>query len=373
MRSVLVPVFFCILALGFTLPAEALHEKTTGDRIDLLSSRIEALEKRQPMIEWIETISISGLIEAEAAYSRYDPAGTGSDEESSDIVLSTMELGVDAAVNEYLGGHILFLWEEDETEPVDLDEAFISVSGGDRTPFYLHAGKFYIPFGHFESYFISDPLTLELGETNESTFLLGYHAGPIDLGAGAFNGDVDKAGENDHIRSFFGTATMTAPETLIPGVTLSAGVSYISNIADADLLSENINRSAVDADATVRDHVGGMSAFLSASAMKRLFFIAEYVGAIDEFAAGELAFGNGSLKPRAWNLEMAYVFDGDFGVGIKYEGTDDGGDLLPETRYGAIVFCNPLAHTYFGVEYLDEEFENNDKNRIVTAQVAYDF
>ncbi|MBE7414781.1 MAG: hypothetical protein HS130_05975 [Deltaproteobacteria bacterium] len=38
----------------------------------------------------------------------------------------------------------------------------------------------------FESHFISDPLTLELGETNETALLLSYSAGPLRFSASAF-------------------------------------------------------------------------------------------------------------------------------------------------------------------------------------------
>jgi len=36
----------------------------------------------------------------------------------------------------------------------------------------LTAGQLYVPFGAFETGLISDPLTLEIGETRESTVLL---------------------------------------------------------------------------------------------------------------------------------------------------------------------------------------------------------
>ena len=67
-------------------------------------------------------LSISGVIEAEAGYEdRTYNNPSKQDEESSDITLATMELGIDADISKYVSGHFLLLWEEDDPEPVDLD------------------------------------------------------------------------------------------------------------------------------------------------------------------------------------------------------------------------------------------------------------
>ncbi len=354
-------------------PAWAVGEKTAEEQIERLSTRIEELdkrlEKRAPLTDWIDNITITGLLEAEAGYTKFDPAAAGEpDEEASDIVFSTMEIGFDAAFSPHISGHLLFLWEEDETEPVDLDEGFISVYGGDLCPIHVNAGKFYLPFGHFESFFITDPLTLELGETNESAVLLGYRASLFDMGAGVFNGDINEIGADDHINNFFGYAAVALPEGFFPGIELTSGVSYISNIADSDLLSAEIT-----SEDGIQNLVSGISAYVSASFYNRVFFMAEYTGALDDFTDGEFDFADGPVKPKTWNTELAYVFASECGFGIKYEGADDGGALLPETRFGAIAFCQPFTRTYLGIEYLWEEFETDDDTQSATVQLAYQF
>lgn len=55
------------------------------------------------------------------------------------------------------------------------------------------------------------------------------------------------------------------------------------------------------------------------------------------------------------------------------KGTDDCDDFLPESRYGGIVFCSPFENTSLGLEYLYQEFDNKDKNEVVTAQLAFEF
>lgn len=366
------------ILVWFAAPSEAAPEKSKKQRANKLSTRIEALEKqlaeRNGPLDWIENIAVSGLTETEAAYAEYEPADDRlPDKEASDIVLRTLEIGIDTRINEHVSGHALFLWEEDDTEPVDLDEGFISLSGGAKLPAYLQAGKFYVPFGQYDSYFISDPLTLELGETRESALLAGCRAGGFDLSAGAFNGDVDEIDADDHIDSYFASASYALPEKVLPGTALQMGISYLSNIADSNgIEAEN----DVDGDGSadgISDAVAGISGYIAADFKNRVFFIAEYTGATDAFAAGEMTFAADSVKPRAWNTELAYIFGNDFGLGVKYEGTDDGGTLLPETRYGAIAFCQPFSGGYLGLECLRQDFANGDENIAVTAQLAYEF
>ncbi len=257
---------------------------------------------------------------------------------------------------------------------MDVDEGFITINAADRAPLYVTAGKYYVPFGKFETYFISDPLTLELGETNESAILCGHHGELLDINAGVFNGDVNKSGEDDHAENAFASATYTLPEGLLENISVTSGVSYLSSLADSKELSKQI--SGLDGDGEnegLKDYVGGASGYVTIEFKDCAFFTAEYVGALDDFEPGELAFGDGKLRPSAWKFEVACKTESQIGAGLKYEGTDDCGTFLPETGWGGIVFWYPFDQTYVGLEYLNQEFENSDTNQKVTAQLAYEF
>ncbi len=375
-------MFYCcciVLLIPTANPAWAMHEKSSETRVEDLSTRIGALEKsvseNQERFGWLDRVSINGLLEAEAGYEKYKPDASGeTGTETSDIVLATMELGLDARLNENISGHVLFLWEEDDTEPVDLDEGFITIFGTEQLPLYLLAGKYYVPFGKFESFFISDPLTLELGETNQSAVMCGYHHDVFDVNAGIFNEDINKTGKKDHARSVFASATASPPEDFHENLSLTAGVSYISNIADTEGLFEQI----VDADGDgepdgVSDDIAGISGFMSIGITEKVFCVAEIVSALDKFNEGELAFADGKRQPSAWNLEIAYVSESNMGAGLKYEGVDDCGDFLPKSGYGGIIFWYPFEKTYVGLEYLNQDFENDDNVQKVTVQLAYAF
>ena len=330
----------------------------------------EKMEQKQEGLlgKWADKITLSGLIEAEAYYENYDYDGPGEDDEdSSDITLATVELGVDVDIIKHVKGHVLFLWEEDDTEPVDVDEGFITLDGEDVVPLYLNVGKLYVPFGNFESHFISDPLTLELGETRESALTVGYVNEWMDVSVSAFNGDVDEIGEDNHIETYVAAASFSVPEKVSSNFGIRAGVSYISNIADTDGLEG-------ETPGEIKDYVDGFNAFVSLSFMDKLFLEFEYLGALDEFEAGELSFDDGKeFQPETWNFELAYAATDRLELAIKYEGGDDLGDFLPEDQYGAAVTYGLFENTSLALEYLHGEFENDDERDLVTTQLAVEF
>jgi len=332
----------------------------------------EKMEQKQEglLAKWADKITLSGLIEAEACYEDYDyDDPTTDDEDSSDITLATVELGVDVDIIKHVKGHVLFLWEEDDTEPVDVDEGFITLDGEDVVPLYLNVGKLYVPFGNFESHFISDPLTLELGETRESALTVGYVNEWMDFSVSAFNGDIDETGEDNHIESYVANASFSVPQELISNFGIAGGVSYISNIGDSDNLQDEI----VPPDG-IKDYVGGFNAFLSISFMDKFFLECEYLGALDEFEAAELSFDGGKeFQPKTWNMELAYAATDRLEVAVKYEGGDDLGDFLPEDQYGAAVSYGLFENTSLSLEYLHGEFENDDKRDLITTQLAVEF
>jgi hypothetical protein len=339
------------------------------ERIRRIEEKIE--QKQEGLLgKWADKITLSGLIEGEAYYEDYDYDNPATDDEdSSDITLATVELAVDVDIVKHVKGHVLFLWEEDDTEPVDVDEGFITLDGEDVVPLYLNVGKLYVPFGNFESHFISDPLTLELGETRESALTVGCKNEWIDVSVSAFNGDIDETGEDNHIETYVASASFSVPGELISNFGIAGGVSYISNIGDSDSLQDEI-----DSDVGIKDYVNGFNAFLSISFMDKLFLECEYLGALDEFEAGELSFDGGNkFQPKTWNFELAYAATDRLEVAVKYEGGDDLGNFLPEDQYGAAVTYSLFENTSLAIEYLHGEFENDDERDVVTTQLAVEF
>ena len=344
-----------------------------------LTQRLKEIEKQAGISgisgRWMDRLSFSGLLEAEAGYESIDyEAPALEDEDASDAVFATMEFGVDAVINDYFSGHALFLWEEDETEPIDLDEGLITLTGGEGFPGYLTAGKMYLPFGNFASNMVSDPLTLELGETRESALQAGIEMNGFYGSAYLFNGDMDEAGEDSHLDNFGASAGLAMENA---DFSLDAGVSYISNILDSDGLGDTVAES-MDASGTELDeYAAGLGAHAIVTAGP-VMFIGEYITALDapEFVSDTAGAGFTGEEMAAWNAELGYFFEiaeKPANAGLAYQGTDKAGDFLPETRMMGTIGCEIFEATNLALEYFHDAYENDDEVDVITAQLAIEF
>ena len=335
-----------------------------GDRVSALEERLakveSALADSDVAKAWPSNLSLSGTIEVEAGWTRSDPADPAADAtDESDVDLSKVEIGLEAKIAKYVTGQVVFLWEDDD---LTVDEGFIVLGAAEDMPFYLKAGKMVVPFGNYESHFISDPLTQQLGETNEGAAVIGFANDLFDISASVFNADIDETGDDDTINAYTAAVSVT-----LPNVTL--GASYISTLAEGGLEDD-----IAGGPGTLKDHVPGYSFFASVSLMDKIFIEAEYVAAADEFEAGELSFDGGErFEPKAWNFELAYALTDALEVALRYEGSDDGGDWIPESQYGAVVSYGLFEHTTVALEYLHGEFETDDEIDSVVAQLAIEF
>jgi len=123
-----------------------------------LEQEVKELREKIESSGLLEGVSFSGAVEVEAGFENgYE------DENTSDITLATVELGLEAKISEWARANVVLLWEEDDTEQVEVDEGTITLGNAERSPLYLTAGKFVVPFGAYETNMISDPLTLEIG------------------------------------------------------------------------------------------------------------------------------------------------------------------------------------------------------------------
>ena len=338
--------------------------KSLEERMDQLE---QALGRKVEGDRWYDRIQVGGRIEVEAGYGKVDYDDPAlDDEESSDVDLATVELAVDARIHPNVDGHVLFKYEDDD---LFVDEGYIAISGGERCGGYLIAGLQYLPFGNFNTHFVTDPNTLILGETNDGAAVVGYRffGEKLDLSVGAFNGEAQEAGKNDQINSFVAAVKANAFEGL------DMGISYTSNLAaancfdDAEVLPDPENLDSL---------VGGWSVFVTFQFLERFKLIGEYVAALDDFEAGEIYAGDSQArKPTAWNTELGVALLENLELAVRYGGSDDGGaDFLPESQYGGVLNWGFFKNTNLAFEYLHDEFEENaQKKDTFTAQLAVDF
>jgi hypothetical protein len=295
----------------------------------------------------IETFEWGLLIEAEGSYAK---AG---DEQESDLILATVQFTADAMMSEWLSAHVGLLWEEDDTEPMDMDEAYITLG----TKFFVRAGKYYLPFGNFETAFISDPLTLELAEINSSSVMAGFANERCLFCAGAFKGDNDEVVENGY-----------AAVSLFLGETAAFGVYWLSDILETDGFTD-LN----DDGLTQRESGAGAYASLFIGPVT---VNAEYVSALSG-----IGIAGADYMPTAYNVEASVEFASRWTAGIKCEGSHDfyaefDGVTLDgrwhEKGYGAVVTCAFHDNATIGIEYLRLQPPSGSENDInkVTAQLA---
>lgn len=389
MKKMMMKVMLCLLVSGalFSLPALAaeISNHELGERLKQLEEKME-----QGILpgDWARRITLSGVIEVEASYEKTNFAGSDvEDEDSSDFSLATVELGVDADIVKHVSGHILFLYEDGED--ITVDEGFILLDGKDVLPLYLKAGEIYVPFGNFESHMISDPLTLELGETRETAVQAGFEVNGFYGSVYAFNGDIDKDGDDSHIDNYGADAGYAMATD---SFNMDIGVSWINNIADSGGYRDRVDEEAEEAEAmgfafAFRDYVPGIGAHAIFNVGPAIL-IGEYVALLEEpewnlsdMVPGSLAaLGLGPVykgkKISAWNIELGYtieLYGKETSLAIAFQGTKDAENWLPEKRYmGSIGVCI-FNGTTLALEYLHDEFETDDETDVLTAQLAIEF
>ncbi|MFP4476532.1 MAG: LbtU family siderophore porin [Desulfatibacillaceae bacterium] len=309
-----------------------------------------------------QALEISGALEVEVGFAD-DFAG----EDASDGTLSTVEFGVDVTACDWATGSVVFLWEEDDTEQVELDEGSITLGNLERFPLYLQAGKYVVPFGRYETLVISDPLTLELGETRESALGVGFEAhGAYGMVYG-FNGDVDQIGDNDQINGYGASVGFVVERDTMA---LDVGAGVLSNILESDtygdwFLGEHEDPAGNPAYLGVDEFVAGY-ALHAVAGVGPVTLIGEYVSAAEDPEFHLFDATTDALvrvyevdRPSAWSVEAGVTFPvmgRKATVALAWQGTDNSVMLeLPETRLLGSIGVAINDYVAVAVEYSHDE------------------
>ncbi|MBU0908909.1 MAG: LbtU family siderophore porin [Proteobacteria bacterium] len=318
-------------------------------------------------------VDLRGLVEVEAV-SAEDFNG----DDTSDISLATVEVGLDARISDWSQAHLLLLYEEDEEENhLIVDEGTITFGKLDAFPAYLTVGKMYLPFGSYVTNMVSDTLPLELGEIRDSAVLAGFQSSGFYGSLYGFNGVLSEWGEDDKIDAW-GASLGFAHER--EDFSVDVGLDWLNNIGDSDDLGEYLEENTGASE--IADYVEGLAAHILLQ-YGPFDFVAEYVRALDEFQLNEMAFAGSGAEPEAWSLEAGLTFDlldRETIFSLAWQGTDEALALgLPEDRYGAAIRMFVLKNTSVSLEYLhDEDYDQADGGTgndadSATMQVAVEF
>ena len=322
---------------AFVWQAPALAQESVDDRLSGLERRIKYLEQRvaaqdEMIVEkdrqiaeltgredaWFDAVEIGGVIELEAAY-----ASHGADDEgdpSTTAELATLELGIAARIHDWVGAEIVV--KNDDEDDIAIDETFLTIAPPEGA-WALQTGRYVVPFGVYETNMISDPVTLDLGETGQDAVMFAAESGGLYGSAFAFDGDLKRGGGNTI--DGFGVALGYAME-IERGGAIDANLSWINDLGESD---------GFEIDPAGADNVPGWAASVVLG-WGDVTLIGEYLTALDDFEGDGIEFGDAGAEPSAWTVEAAYGFDlggRDATAAVSYQGTSEATALkLPENR-----------------------------------------
>jgi len=312
------------------------------------------------------SVKISGLLQTEASYSSNKTAADTT--KSSDTVLATVELHIDAKLNDMVSGHIMFLHEEDDT-PLEIDEGIIII--GHEQGFSVSTGQMYLPFGAFETNMVNDPMTLEMGEIRESAVMATYASNGFTGSFYIFNGNIHKM---DTIKLEQKGVSLSYQKDAI-----NVGIDYISSVVDSEVLQENMFDSVNAVYRPIKNFVPG-TAFHAIYRNDNFNLIVERVAALKKFdvSDGETGPGlnDGTLadkKPITTNFEFGYNL-GEDTFAIALQGSKDAEGIFPKKKVLLGYSRSIFEKVGLGVEVAKTtDYDNNNTDRSVTAQLSIEF
>ncbi|MBV0933753.1 LbtU family siderophore porin [Marinobacterium weihaiense] len=340
----------CAVALMAPLSVHAADTSVSAE-IEALKQRIAELEARQAAQptaapadagnHWTDRVSLGGKAEFLATHSELDEGST------NDLDVDTVELVVDAQVNEFITLSTTLKYEDEGAdEEFFVDEA-IAVIAKEGSPLSLTVGKTGIPFGVIESATWTDPLTDDLSDNTDDLAMLSYAQGGFSSDLYIFKGDQDN---DDHVNN----AGLNLGYAFGNG--LSVGAGYLNNLGNTELF--------LDAGVDEKQSAWRINAALE---LGELGVSAEWIQA-DDFAA------LGGAKPSVWHLGTHYntaVFGAPGTLALGYSESDEAAGLdLAEQRLAASVSRELGAHAELIAEYVREEGyadEDSDTLNLVLA------
>jgi hypothetical protein len=156
------------------------------------------LEKESESVSlppWMERVTLSGTLEGEFRWQDKRDIGERNSDSTSDLYLRRLELGIEAAITDWVDTSLVLNSEwigdgvNEGDEQITVDEAMVNIQNNDF-PFYFSVGKRTQPFGVFENHLITDPMTQDAYETKKVGVTVGYTGTVgLDLSATLYKGE----------------------------------------------------------------------------------------------------------------------------------------------------------------------------------------
>jgi len=310
-----------------------INKMITASYLSLLFSSILA---SPPVFAKDPEVSIGGAVEVEYG-SGEDFAGT----KSSDVALATVEVAFDAKINDKVTAHLGFLHEEDDTA-YEVDEGYITLAMGMLN---IQAGQLYVPFGAYDTNVVSDPLTLEIGETRESVLMVSAEMGSLQASLYMYNGDTMETGSDDKTDQMGARIAFVSESK---SMNINIGIDYINNIADSDALTAKLSPTV-----ELKSYVPAQIIHASLG-FGGLNIIVEHLMA-DAFDASEIAFKGKGAEITSTNIDLGYTLNiagMESTVGLAMQTTEEAVALgLPEEKMLVALSMGVYENTGLSFEY----------------------
>ena len=293
-----------------------------------------------------DNITISGAVEVDYQFRDHRNRNNANSDSTSDLFASTVEIGVEARVNESTTANILVKAEDigkyeddgsgnntnnaarsDNDEKPFIDEAFVTIFNQAKCPFYAVLGKRAQPFSQLFTHTISDPITKDAYEIATTGATFGY--APADFfgldaaltfykgekvmgqveGIGSNPGRNGSHVETDDVSSYIASVSAQPIEALLVGMAFDSEPGY-------DSRNETLNAFAE-------------------------FSMADFTVDAEYFTATkrEKLADNQEYKENAWVVGLAYQIMDPLELALRYESYDDDGSVDASTDFDhTIVF-----------------------------------
>lgn len=297
---------------------------------DDMSRRYRTLEEKREagqQHEITEWLLMTPLIESEYLSQNVRPY----DQQDSTVNESnnTLQLDTDIKPTEWLKAEIVYEYDDLLDEFVQ-DEAFAEIAIND---FKMELGKLYLPFGEYYSRFVTGPI-LEFGETRAGALVLSYEPGDdVETAVFVYESTLDQDPTTEGKLDWGISLNVSAVESV------TTGFSYISDLSETDerLLEENI---------FYQKRVDAVSAYINIE-FDNVETSIEWLQALDTFSE----LDTDRNKPSAWNLEVAYYPEEDYGVALRMEGSKELEDA-PDLQAGIAVTVHAIKNITATAEFL---------------------
>lgn len=334
---------------------------------------------------WAERVRLSGILEADFEWMENGDAPDAGSGNSSDVFISTAELGVEVILAEGITGTIVLLAEDlgkADGDDASIDQATLTFHR-ENSPLSLVVGKRTQPFGAFENYLVADPMTQDAYETNRPGVTVAV-TGPMGLECSATVYLGEEMMSHLFESDLFDTAAITRasdpPEDDPSSYILAVSVRPLGGpltVFGSFLSEPGTNR---------RNNTAGVGVHFEAESLKGLRIGGEYMKAVDreryagfgqEFLEGvvsmtvayEFVVRKRDVAGEAlYEEKRARLLAGPIEIAARYEHFDDDGmadasqTFSVEDRYGAggryTIFRDPdrgLA-VYLAGEYRHTDF-----------------